>query len=1124
MLPSPSQRASAGAIAVLCALSCVLAAAYLSPPAPWLLWLALPLLSYARIQRDVEHAQRWHGAEGRWRGMLALALPLAGGLACDVLLSPLLQALRTPDRLYPLLGFSALIVALVVAQWRSWPWFGLLFLSRLTASSAEHSVWQRLRERGQDLSSAPEAFFTDGLPVSCALLAVLVAPLLLPWWPASWPRLALALVLVLLLLAAVEVILRRTGHARRRPQPAGDLPSFLLDGSRRAEADIGEPAILSPITETASGPDHELLLAARRGDTAAVKLALSRGADANAKPSAEAADQRSALIAAATAADLGGLRALIAAGAEINRICAGLSALLAATRDSYAGRIDAVMTLLSNGADVNLADDGGNSPLHLAALTRDAGVAQSLLDAGARLDAINREDMTPLGLACEAANWVVVEFLVKHGARSDVDGATPALLFAAAVDGDDPRGVKLLMKAKARVDARGPQGRTALMVAALADNAEIADALLAAGAEVEARDDAGHSTLLEAARAGANRVLQRLVFHKPDALATDQRGRGALHLAAQSGNAGVETLNLLLALGCPADAGDQSGARAVDLAAAAGRWPLVRALDPDYPVPSSHIADENEAPAPASEHIEPDLPGRLLVRAAMQGRFPLYQELLQIPGIGAPDLAEALRVASTHQDRRYVEAVLDQGFDTFARDSSGLSVWERLCAERPAPLHVLECLLEGAERNVNAAANLLPGLCHLEFEAARGDQFDALRERVLLLADPHACDPQGKPPLLLAVAQLPLGWIERLLAAGVDANAQDPDGRNALSALAWSRRTDAREVAPLLIRAGADPAQKARDGTTAAGIARLTGQVELAALLDWPAGAHPGHILDGRAVAAAGKRGDLPALDRLLSLGLDVDGVDEQGATALLHAVGTGQLELCKALQERGANLIHVSTRGVAPLAAAILAGRSNIVDWLLARGVDIESVLLGRMTALALAAACLRLPLVETLLLRADPEGRAAADSPLQATLALVDDPTRPITAIQAVLSRLLEARANPDRPDADGRTPLHRLLGSGRVEPSMRDEARLQPILLTLLQGGANPNAPDRSGRTPLHWACRHGLVQCGGTLLELGADPRVADDARQLPIDMLSPRYRIHLGPALRQAAEAWNRQRG
>lgn len=1124
MLPSPSQRATAGAVAVLLALACVLAAAYLAPPAPWLLWLALPLLSYARIQRDVEHAQRWRGAEGRWRALLALALPLAGGLACDVLLSPLLQALRTPDRLYPLLGFAALIVGLVVAQWRSWPWFGLLFLSRLPAASPELSVWQRLRERGRDLNAAPDAFFTDGLPVSCAVLAVLVAPLLVPWWPASWPHLGLALVLALLLLAAVEVILRRTGHARRRPQPVSELPSFLLDGSSSADEEITDPERLPSTPELVSGPDHDLLLAARRGDAAAVKLALSRGADANATPPAEAADQRSALIAAATAADLGSLRALIGAGAQVNRLCAGLTALLAATRDSYSGRIDAVMTLLANGADPNLADDGGNTPLHLAALTRDAGVAQSLLDAGAQLDAINREDMTPLGLACEAANWVVVEFLVKHGARSDVEGATPALLFAAAVDGDDPRGVKLLLKAKARVNARGPQGRSALMVAALADNAEIADALLAAGAEVEARDDAGHSALLEAARAGANRVLQRLVFHKPDALATDQRGRGALHLAAQSGNAGVETLNLLLALGCPADAADHGGAGAADLAAAAGRWPMVRILDPKYPLPSSHVSDEHEATAAPVERIEPDLPGRLLVRAAMQGRFPLYQELLQVPGISAVDLAEALRVAAAHQDRRYVEAVLDQGFDAYARDASGLSVWERLCAERPAPLYALESLLEGADRNANTAASILPGLCQLEIEPARADQFAALRERALALADPRACDAQGKPPLLLAIPQLPLDWIERLLAIGADANAQDPDGRSALSALAWSRRADAREIAPLLIRAGADPAQKARDGTTAAGIARLTGQVELATLLDWPAGAHPGHVLDGRAVAAAGKRGDLATLDRLLSLGLDVDGVDDQGATALLHAVGTGQLDLCKALHERGADLNHVSTRGVAPLAAAILAGRSTVVDWLLARGVDIESVLLGRMTALALAAACLRLPLVESLLQRADPEGRAAADSPLQATLALVDDPTRPIAAIQAVLSRLLEARANPDRPDADGRTPLLRLLGSGRVEPSMRDEARLQPIVMTLLQGGANPNAPDRSGRTPLHWACRHGLVQCGGTLLELGADPRVTDDARQLPIDMLSPRYRIHLGPALRQAAEAWNRQRG
>lgn len=1127
MLSAPTQRAVAGSLAVLAALACVLAASRMPPPAPWLVWLALPLLGYARIQREPARAALWHGAEGRWRWLPALTLPLAGGLLCDLLLGPLLAALRTPDRLYPLLGFSALLVGLVVVQWRSWPWFGLLFLSRLPDHGPGHGVWRRLHERGRELSSAPDAYFPDGLLASSAMLSVLVTPLLVPWWPAGLPRTLLALTLLVLLVAALELILWRTEHARRRPQPRGDLPSFLLDGVGPGDPESIEPELLraSPEVELPAGPDQDLRLAARRGDSAAVKLALARGADANAAPPPEAADQRSALIAAATAADLGGLRALIAAGADVNRVCCGQTALLAATRDSYAGRIDAVMTLLANGADPNLADEGGNTPLHLAALTRDAGVAQSLLDAGARLDAINREDMTPLGLACEAGNWVVAEFLVKHGARSDVDGATPALLFAAAVDGDDPRGVKLLLKARARVNARGPQGRSALMVAALADNAEIAESLLAAGAEVDARDDAGHSALLEAARAGANRVLQRLVFHRPDADARDLRGRSALHLAAQAGNADVDTLKLLLALGCQADASDHAGASAAEVAANAGRWPLVRVLDPDYPVPSAHVVDDSEPDSEESPRIEPDVPGRLLVRAAMQGRFPLYQELLQVPGISGSDLAESLRVAASHQDRRYVEALLEQGFDAFARDADGITLWERVCAESPLPLDALDALLERADRSPLAPSLLLPGLCQHAPDGAQLADYGALFERALTLADVRARDAQGRPVLSLATAHLPLVLVERLLAAGADANATDPDGRGALSALAWARREDAREIAPMLIRAGADPAQRARDGTTPAGIARMTGQIELAELLDWPAGAHPGTPLDGRSVAAAGRRGDLATLDRLLSLGLDVDGVDDQGASALLHAAGSGQLELCKALAERGADLNRASAKGVAPLAAAILGGRSNVVEWLLSRGVDPEGVLLGRMTALALAAACLRLPLVDSLLQRgADPEGRAAAESPLQATLALVDDLSRPLAAIKAVLGRLLEAHANPDRPDADGRTPLHRLLGSGRAEPTLRDEARLQPIVLTLLQGGANPNAPDAQGRTPLHWACKHGLVQCGGTLLELGADPRVADGARQLPIDLLSPRFRIHLGPALRQSAEAWNRQRG
>ncbi|GMU42961.1 MAG: hypothetical protein AMXMBFR25_09470 [Lysobacterales bacterium] len=1122
-MPSLSRRHLFGGLAALAALACVLAAARLPSPATWLYWLALPLAAFARIQADPLLAGRWRGAAGRARGGLALLLALAGGLGCELLLAPLLDSLRMPQRMYPLLGLSALLVGLIAAQWRCWPWFGLLYVGDLPSAQAQESLWQRLRDRARDLPT--EHHLDDGLLVAFAQTLVLAAPPLLPLWPADWSRGLLALLLAGTLAAAVELLLRRTRHALARPSPRAGLPSFLLDGHAADEITDPDPQWALPAAPVLPpGPDTDLLLAARRGDGAGVRAALALGASADAAPPPQAADQRSALVAAATAADLGALRALIAAGAGIDRISGGLSALLAATRDSYAGRIDAVMTLLANGADPNLTDESGHSPLHMAALTRDAGVAQSLLDAGARIDAVNRDDMTPLALAAEAGNWVVVEFLLRMGARPDVDGATPALLFAAAVDGDDPRGVKLLLKARAKVNARGPQGRSALMVAALTDNAEIAEALLAAGADLDARDDAGRNAWLEAARAGARRVLQRLVFHKPDPAAQDADGRGALHLAAQAGNADAQTLKLLVGFGCNPELADRHGLRAADVAAAAGRWPLVRVLDPDYPLPSAHIADEPEEPAQAPVRIEPDPPGRLLVRAALQGRFPLYQELLQLPGLLGADLAAALRAALPHQDRRYVEALLDAGHDPWARDDAGWSLWERLCGEPPTPLELLAALLERAERYPGAPAVLLPGLCLAADVGADGDWL-ALRERVLALADVHARGAHARPVLLEALARWPLAWIERLLAAGAAVEVQDADGHTALTALAWARRADACEIAPLLVRAGADPARRARDGTTAAGIAQLTGQAELARLLDWPAGAHPGCALDGRTVAACGRRGDLATLDRLLSLGLDVDGVDEQGASALLHAAGTGQLDFCRAIAERGADLRRCNRAGVSPLAAAILAAKPTVVDWLLGRGVELEGLLLGRLTPLGLAAACLRQPLVDSLLQRgADPQGAAAPESPLQATVALVFDSTRPLPALLAMLRRLLEAQANPDRPDAQRRTPAHTLVGSGRVEPQVRDEARLQPVLQALLQGGANPNLVDAEGRTPLHWACRHGLVQCGATLLELGADPCVADGNRQLPIDLLSPRYRIHLGPALRQAAEAWNRQRG
>ena len=92
-------------------------------------------------------------------------------------------------------------------------------------------------------------------------------------------------------------------------------------------------------------------------------------------------------------------------------------------------------------------------------------------------------------------------------------------------------------------------------------------------------------------------------------------------------------------------------------------------------------------------------------------------------------------------------------------------------------------------------------------------------------------------------------------------------------------------------------------------------------------------------------------------------------------------------------------------------------------------------------------------------------------------------------MLRRLIADGAEADVADADGRTPLHLAARSGSV-----DVARV------LLEAGADPNRPDRYGHTPLLFACTRTGVPPGlvAALREHGADPYRANDAGATPRD--------------------------
>jgi ankyrin repeat protein len=58
-------------------------------------------------------------------------------------------------------------------------------------------------------------------------------------------------------------------------------------------------------------------------------------------------------------------------------------------------------------------------------------------------------------------------------------------------------------------------------------------------------------------------------------------------------------------------------------------------------------------------------------------------------------------------------------------------------------------------------------------------------------------------------------------------------------------------------------------------------------------------------------------------------------------------------------------------------------------------------------------------------------------------------------------------------------------------------------LLRAKADPNIPDEDQRTPLHRCAFHGWDICTSLLLECGAERNAKDDRMHTPMDLVSDR---------------------
>jgi uncharacterized protein len=1043
-----------------------------------------------------------HAPEGSLPRTLLRRLPLAvllllatAALPVALLAAPLYWLLQSAG-LLPVLLLSAAAALAWLALWRIWPLALLGWIDRPRRRGARlwpGECWQSARQLVDADPSFPRGLLAGLLWLlllagSAASASVELADprwqwgLLLAWW------LLLAPGLGFVLCALVEPARFSAPHAPLRREPT--TPSAPL------------PAVPAPPTLLPGDPTARLLAAARIGRTDEAIAALDAGGNPHTLPAPGERDQRTLAMLAAVLPDTRLLRRLIAAGVDVNQRHAGLTALLAATRDSLRGRPDAVMTLLANGADPRASDNEGRTPLHFAALVAEPDVAALLLDAGAPIDALNRDGYSPLGVACAAGNWRSARFLLERKAKPEPPGGQPALLAAAGGE-DDPAGVQLLLRFKARIDAPGRLGRTALLSAALAGNAAIVEALLAAGADPRRADEHGISPLLEAARAGANAVLAQLAGAGVDPLVQDPHGRNALVLACQSPRADADTLRQLLALGVPADQPALDGRNARDCAVAQARWPLLAVLDPAFDLPTSH---EARATIPLPESLdavvaEDPRPWEAQLDAAVaEADGARVQALLRgLPADAA--LAERLLAAAQRHPRSGLLDHLLAPLSPALLDDLALAG----TVLRDGPSELLAAL-----RRRGASAG---GLRLAEWLARDElDKADEALARELLAAGADACAAlDGVSPLAAAVRR---GWVALaadLLRRGADPNASDRRGWTPLHHAAAAGDV---ELLALLLRHGAQIERRSADGCSAYGLALRHNRHDILDWLDWRGWTLPGRPLRDSDLVAAAAQGDAAAVERLLLLGLPIDARDAQGASALLRACGGGHLACATLLLQRGADAALAAHSGATCLSAAISMRHRAVVERLLDHGAAVDQALPGGVSPLMVAAA-LGLPEMITLLLsrgarvaQADEDGNHALHALAQWGFTARDK----VRAAACWRALLQEDAAAVDSAGSGGLSPLLLLLGARADAGHPVDEDCLRAQLDVVLALPVDLDRRDSRGFGPLHLCALHGQLAALRRLLQAGADREARDTLNRRPQDIAVMRGFVDLAAEL------------
>ncbi|HEX5109900.1 MAG TPA: ankyrin repeat domain-containing protein [Vicinamibacterales bacterium] len=429
--------------------------------------------------------------------------------------------------------------------------------------------------------------------------------------------------------------------------------------------------------------------------------------------------------------------------------------------------------------------------------------------------------------------------ILGFGLASSAIAASSSPL-ADAAEKRDQAAVRTLLKSGSGVNAPQPDGTTALHWAAYHDDTDTAALLLKAGADVNAVNRYGMSSLAQASRNGSATMVKMLLDAGADINLTLKGGETVLMLASRSGSA--EVVQMLLARHANPNARERLGQTALMWAAAEGHTAVVRAL-------MAAGADRN---AKTESGFTP------FFFAVREGRLETVRAFLAAG-------ADANAMMQRPQD------------EAGPRPATGGRTSPLLLAVQNAHFELAIALIDaGADPNDRRTGftplHLLPGVRKPDSSdgsdgaapvgAGRLSSLEFVREIVKRGANVNSRLPQGSPRMPATSSQLATSGATPLLFA--------------------ADRSDV-PLMRLLLELGADPLLPNANNTTPLMAAAGVGTREV--------------------LEEAGEENEaLEAVEMLLDRGADVNGVDNNGDTAMHGAAANNYPRVVNLLASRGAD------------------------------------------------------------------------------------------------------------------------------------------------------------------------------------------------------------------------------